>query len=60
MAIWKKEKKMGYSQTYRGEIGSDKWRCAELDVYRAQCRAEENGPNYDSGQSGRDSKRTFL
>jgi len=51
---------MEYIQTGRGEIGSDKWRCAELGVYRAQCRAGENDPNYDSGQSGRDSNRTFL
>jgi len=50
---------MGYIQTGRGEIGYDKWRWAELDVYRVQCRAGENDPNYDSGQFGRDSNRTF-
>jgi hypothetical protein len=45
---------MGYIQTGSGEIGSDKWRWAELDKYRVQFRAGENDPNYDSGQSGRD------
>jgi hypothetical protein len=53
---------MGYIQTGRGEIGSDKCRWAELDVRRVHFQAGENDPNYsyDSGQSGRDSNRTFL
>ena len=51
---------MGYIQTGYGETGSDKWRWAEVDVYRVQFRAGENDPKYDSGQSGRDSNRTYL
>lgn len=47
---------MGCIYTGRGEIDSDKRRWAEFDVYHFQCRAGEN----DSGQSGRDSNRTFL
>jgi hypothetical protein len=50
----------GYIQTGRGEIGSDKWRWAELDVYHVQFRDGENNPNYDIGHSGRDSNRTFF
>jgi len=51
---------MGYIQTGREEIGYYKWSWTELDVYRVQCRAGENDPNFNSEQSGRDSNRTFL